>query len=171
MDGLSYALFRRRFSFGQRHPALKNATNCRKRWHLCCSYMLLRFLCSAAGFSIHSNVYRNPFRTRSPLGLVVLCGASILNAFLRGKPSQIPVTSAEAVEVLKEASLACRRCLDQLESKASLDTAHTTGTATGTQTGTEVCRPLQSRFVAGLFVKERHALCRAFISNAVQGSL
>eukprot|EP00903_Cladosiphon_okamuranus_P005365 g5358.t2 len=51
---------------------------------------------------------------RSPLDRVVLCGTSILNAFLRGKPSQIVVTAKEAVAVLKEASLACQRCLNRL---------------------------------------------------------
>lgn len=47
---------------------------------------------------------------------MVLCGTSILNAFFRGEPSQITVTSAEAVEVLQEASPVCQRCLDRVES-------------------------------------------------------
>ncbi|CAM9275025.1 unnamed protein product [Scytosiphon promiscuus] len=81
---------------------------------------------------------------RSPLRLVVLCGASILNAFLRGKPSQIAVTSAEAAEILQEAAPACRRCLDQLEFKGSLATAHMPGSAAVDRTGAGVCRPLHA---------------------------
>eukprot|EP00752_Nemacystus_decipiens_P001778 g1718.t2 len=59
---------------------------------------------------------------RSPLNRVVLCGTSTINAFLRGEPSQITVTVEEAVIVLKEASLACQRCLDRLLGPEASDT-------------------------------------------------
>lgn len=45
---------------------------------------------------------------------MVLCGASVINAFLRGESSQIIVSPAEAAGVLEEASKACQQCLDHL---------------------------------------------------------
>lgn len=56
---------------------------------------------------------------RSHLPRVILCGTSIFNAFLRGEPSHVTVSPPEAVVVLEEASTACQRCLDYLESKLS----------------------------------------------------
>lgn len=47
---------------------------------------------------------------------MVLCGASIFNAFLRGEPWQIVVSPTEAVKVLEEAAPICQRSLDQLAS-------------------------------------------------------
>ncbi|CBJ27259.1 flagellar associated protein [Ectocarpus siliculosus] len=81
---------------------------------------------------------------RSPLSRVVLCCVSILNAFLRGEPSQIAVTPAEAIKVLEQASPACQRCLDQLESTMlPVDPKSTAAaTASGTRALAGVCSPL-----------------------------
>ncbi|CAM9310036.1 unnamed protein product [Ectocarpus fasciculatus] len=81
---------------------------------------------------------------RSPLSRVVLCCVSILNAFLRGEPSQVIVTPAEAIKVLEQASPACQRCLDQLESTMiAVDPKSTTAaTASGTRALAGVYPPL-----------------------------
>lgn len=87
------------------------------------------------------------FLGRSSLSRVVLCCVSILNAFLRGEPSQITVTPAEAIKVLEQASPACQRCLDQLES--ALLPVDPMSTATATTSGTRAlagaCPPLHPR--------------------------
>lgn len=84
---------------------------------------------------------------RSPLSRVVLCCVSILNAFLRGEPSQVTVTPAEAIKVLEQASPACQRCLDQLESTMiPVDPKSTTAaTASGTRALAGVYPPLHPR--------------------------
>lgn len=80
---------------------------------------------------------------------MLLCGTSIINAFLRGDPSQITVTPAEAVKVLKEASPACQRCLDQLGSRASpvKPTGKQATAGGGVPTRAENCLPLHARSV------------------------
>lgn len=52
---------------------------------------------------------------RSAHPRVILCGASILNAFLRGAPSQVIISHDEASQVLEQVAPACQRCLDQIE--------------------------------------------------------
>lgn len=57
-----------------------------------------------------------PCLVRSEHPRVVLCGASILNACLRGEPWQIVVSPRDAVKILEQASRTCQRCLDRIES-------------------------------------------------------
>ncbi|CAB1121297.1 unnamed protein product [Ectocarpus sp. CCAP 1310/34] len=98
---------------------------------------------------------------RSPLSRVVLCCVSILNSFLRGEPSQIAVTPAEAIKVLEQAAPACQRCLDQLESKMlPIDPKSTAAaTASGTRALAGVCPPLHQRCPPGPEKKAISSAC------------
>lgn len=98
-------------------------------------------------------IYFRMFTRRSPLERVLLCGTSVINAFLRGNPSQITVTPAEAVQVLREASPACQRCLDQLGSRVFPVTPKQAAASGGIPaSGAESSLPLHARSVAFLTV-------------------
>lgn len=73
---------------------------------------------------------------RSPFPRVVLCGASALNGFLRGKASQVRVSAFEAWRILEQVAPVCSRCLDQLETAASaLGTAKDVAKTVGKDVG------------------------------------
>lgn len=85
-----------------------------------------------------------PFVQRSPIPTVVLCGASILNAFLRGEPNQIVVSSVEASRVLEQAAPACQQCLDQLGERLPRSTGNKASDGRGTRTSVHL--PLHIRY-------------------------
>lgn len=106
--------------------------------------VLPRYTSSAYSLSLPSPDQIIPvptsFLERSPLPSVVLCGASILTAFLRGEPNQIVVSSVEASRVLEEAAPACQRCLDQLGERLSGSTGNEASGGRGTRTGVHLPR-------------------------------
>lgn len=75
---------------------------------------------------------------------MVLCGASILNAFLRGEPNQIVVSSVEASRVLEQAAPACQQCLDQLGEWLPRSAGNKASGGRGTRTSVHL--PLHIRY-------------------------